>query len=83
MRQRGLPEDELHVKATQATSGAGAGRMNKTVARIVVLGLAAGGLCGASVGFGLTSPLVGVGGAVAVGIGVAVLVTRATKRVSQ
>jgi outer membrane lipoprotein SlyB len=54
--------------------------MNKTMARIVLLGLVAGGLCGAAVGLGYASQLAGVAGAIVVGVAVATLVARAKKR---
>jgi ABC-type uncharacterized transport system permease subunit len=53
--------------------------VKKAVFRIILPGLAAGGLCGAAVGLGLASPLVGVGAAVTVGIGIALLVARAKR----
>jgi ABC-type uncharacterized transport system permease subunit len=53
--------------------------VKKAILRIVLPGLVAGGLCGAAVGFGLASPLVGVGAAVTVGICIALLVVRATR----
>jgi outer membrane lipoprotein SlyB len=53
--------------------------MKKVVLRVVLLGLVAGGLCGAAVGLGYASPLAGVAGAVLVGIAVGALVARAKK----
>jgi hypothetical protein len=51
----------------------------KTVLRVILLGLVAGGICGGAVGFGYAPPLVGVGGAVLVGVMVGLLVARARK----
>ena len=56
--------------------------MNNVTLRIVLLGLAAGSLCGAAVGLGYAPPLAGVAGAAAVGILVGALVARAKKKAS-
>ena len=56
--------------------------MNKAMLRIVLLGLVAGGLCGAAVGLGYAPPLAGVASAVVVGVAVGALVARAKRRAS-
>jgi uncharacterized protein YcfJ len=51
--------------------------LRKRVLRTVLLGLVAGGLCGAAVGLGLVPPLVGVAGAALAGGVVALRVAKA------
>ena len=54
--------------------------MKTKVLPSILLGLVAGGMCGAAVGLGMVSPFVGVGGAVVVAVAVGLLVARAKKR---
>ena len=50
---------------------------------VVVAALAAGGLAGAGVGLGWYSPVVGVGGAVLIGLGTGAVVLRTALRVKR
>jgi outer membrane lipoprotein SlyB len=63
-------------------SQVGDNEMNKVALRVVLLGLVAGGLCGAAVGLGYAPPFAGVAGAIVVAIAVGALVARAKKRAS-